>query len=121
MVSQQEVLLDLYVLSCLVSCALLVSSALRLVHHSYRPVHLPVHQLFLTSSCMLACGLACGVPLPGPVVPVLGLYAVRSSIDSTGSTNSADAKQPRAAAGSPRQSRRAGMRSKTVPKKAWQY
>ena len=71
----RPLLLDLSVLSCLVSCALHVSSALRLVHHSYAShafACAPVHQLFLTSSCMLVCGLACGVPLPGPVVPVLG-------------------------------------------------
>ena len=118
----RPILLDLSVLSCLVSCALHVSSALRLVHHSYAShafACAPVHQLFLTSSCMLVCGLACGVPLPGPVVPVLGLCAVRSSIDSAGSANSADAKQPRTGAGSPRQSRRPGMRTRTVPKKAW--
>ena len=53
----RPILLDLYVLSCPAS----VSCALRLVHHSYRPMHLPVHQLFLTSSCMLAC--ACDVHL----------------------------------------------------------
>ena len=118
----RPLLLDLSVLSCLVSCALHVSSALRLVHHSYAShafACAPVHQLFLTSSCMLVCGLACGVPLPGPVVPILGLCAVRSSIDSAGSANSGDAKQPRTGAGSPRQSRRPGMRTRTVPKKAW--
>ena len=62
----RPILLDLSVLSCLVSCALRVSSALRLVHHSYAS-HAFACAPALSNKLVHAClwpGLWCASPRP---------------------------------------------------------